>query len=106
MYSNFISLGGGTFSKFAVISVLGLTFMQGQGLSAAASVPARIYSVVVTSIAGLIIWPYVITFWVSTYIGGKYATRFVKHIPDIYLKVALSVVCVGFVAYLLFFYGR
>jgi uncharacterized membrane protein YfcA len=104
LYSNLVSLGGGTFSKFAIISVLGLTFIEGQGLSAASGIPNRIYSLIATSIAGLIVWPYVITFWVSTFIAGKYATRFVKHIPDIYLKVSLAIISIGFVAYLLLAY--
>jgi len=104
LYSNFVSLGGGTFSKLAIISVLGLTFIQGQGLSAAVSLPARIYSLVVTSIAGLIVWPYLITFWVSTYIAGKYSTKFVKHVPDKFLKAALTLVCIIFIFYLLFVY--
>lgn len=104
LYGNFIGPGEGTFSKFALMTVLGLTFVQSQGLKAAASTPARIYSLVVTSIAGLIIWPYVITFWVSTFIAGKYATKIAKRIPDKYLMATLTVVSVIFVIYLLFFY--
>jgi uncharacterized membrane protein YfcA len=104
IYSSFISLGGETIAKFAVISVLGFTFLKGQGIMAASGVPARLYTLIATSIAGLIVWPYVLTLWVSTFIAGKYATKFVKKIPDRYLKFSLTVVSAAFVAYLLFMY--
>jgi uncharacterized membrane protein YfcA len=98
--------GEGAFSKFALMSVLGLTFLQSQGLKSAATVPSRLYAMVVTTLAGLVIWPYAITLWVSTFIGSKYATKVAKKIPDKYLKALLAVVSVAFVLYLLFFYGH
>lgn len=104
IYSNFMGVGEGTFSKFALMSVLGLTFLQSQGLGAAAGIPARIYSLVITAIAGLIVWPYVITFWISTFLAGRYATKFVKRIPDTYLKISLTIISIAFVLYLLFIY--
>ena len=103
-YSNFMGVGEGTFSKFALVSVLGLTFLTSQGLGAAAGIPARIYSLVVTALAGLIVWPYVLTFWVATFIAGKYSTRFVKKLPDSFLRAALTIMSIVFVVYLLFFY--
>lgn len=101
-----IAPGEGTFSKFALMSVLGLTFLQSQGLKSAATVPSRIYAMVVYTIAGLVIWPYAITLWVSTFIGSKYATKLARKVPDSYLRALLAVVSVAFVVYLLFFYGH
>lgn len=96
-----IGPGEGTFSKLALMSVLGFSFIKSQGLKAAATVPGRIISLVVTSIAGLLVWPYVITLALSTFIASKYATRIAKRIPDQYLKAVLAVVSVAFVIYLL-----
>lgn len=101
-----IAPGEGTFSKFALMSVLGLTFLQSQGMKSAATVPSRIYAMVVYTIAGLVIWPYAMTLWVSTFIGSKYATKLAKKVPDSYLKAVLAIVSVAFVVYLLFFYGH
>lgn len=96
-----IAPGEGTFSKFALMSVLGLTFLQSQGIKSAATVPARIYTMLATSIAGLVVWPYAMTLWVSTFVGSKYATRIAKRIPDKYLRALLAAVSIAFVAYLL-----
>lgn len=103
-YGAFIGPGEGTFSKFALMSVLGLTFMQSQGMKSAATVPSRIYSTILTAIAGLIVWPYTLTLLISTFVGAKYATRVAKKIPDKYLMAALTIVSVAFVIYLLFIY--
>jgi uncharacterized membrane protein YfcA len=104
IYTNFIGLGEGTFGKIALMSVLGMTFIQSQGLKSAATAPIRLYSLVITVIAGLIVWPYLLTFWVASFIAGKYATRFVKKIPDNYARVTLTVMSIAFIAYLLAFY--
>jgi uncharacterized protein len=96
--------GEGTFSKLALMSVLGFSFIKSQGLKSAATVPGRIIVLVVTGIAGLLVWPYVITLWVSTFIAAKYATRFAKRVPEKYLRAVLSIVSFVFVIYLLFFY--
>lgn len=104
VYSSFLSVGQGAFSRVGLMSILGWSFMQSQGITAAAAVPARIYALVVTSIAGLIVWPYWLTMACSSFIAGKYATKFAKHIPDHYLRATLTVVSLVFVIYLLFFY--
>lgn len=106
VYSNFMSAGDGTFSRMGLMFILGMSFIQSQGITAAAALPSRIYSLVITSLAGLIIWPYLLTMWCSTFFAGKYATRFAKHVPDKSMRVALTVVSLIFVTYLLFFYGR
>lgn len=104
LYTNFIGVGAGTFSRIAIMSVLGLSFMQSQGLIATAIMPTRIYSLIVTGFAGLIVWPYLLTLWCSNYIAGKYSTKAIKHIPDASLKAVLIVLSIVFVIYLLFFF--
>lgn len=104
LYSNFIAAGEGAFSRMGIMTILGLTFLESQGLKATATMPSRIYSLIVTGIAGLIVWPYLLTFWCSNFLAGKYATKFVKKVPDAQIKVLLTVVSFVFVIYLLFFY--
>lgn len=104
IYSNFMAAGEGAFSRMGLMTILGWSFLQSQGIKATATMPSRIYSLIVTGLAGLIVWPYLLTMWVAGFIAGKYATKFVKHTPDKYMKAALTVVSLIFVIYLLFFY--
>lgn len=104
IYSNFMAAGEGAFSRMGLMSILGWSYLQSQGIKATATMPSRIYSLIVTGFAGLIVWPYLLTMWFSGFLAGKYATKFVKHIPDKYMKAALTVVSLAFVIYLLFFY--
>lgn len=104
IYSNFMAAGEGAFSRMGIMAILGLTFLQSQGIKATATMPSRIYSLIVTAFAGLIVWPYMIALWAGGFIAGKYATRSVKNIPDTFMKIALTAVSIIFVIYLLFFY--
>jgi uncharacterized membrane protein YfcA len=104
IYSNFMAAGEGAFSRMGLMSILGLSFMQSQGMKATATMPSRIYSLIVTGIAGLIVWPYLLSFWCSNFLAGKYATKFVKNVPDVFMRKLLIVVSILFVIYLLFFY--
>lgn len=104
IYTIFIGLGEGTFGRLALMFTLGLSFIESQGISAAAKMPARAYSLVVTGFAGFIIWPYLLTFWCSNFIAGKYATKLLKKLPDKYMKTIMVVVSIAFAVYLLFFY--
>lgn len=104
IYSNFMAAGEGAFSRMGLMSILGWSFLRSQGIKAMATMPSRIYSLVVTGFAGLIVWPYLLTMWCGGFIAGKYSTRFVKKIPDKYMKNALTIISLGFVIYLLFFY--
>lgn len=67
---------------------------------------SRIYSLVVTGLAGLIVWPYLVTMWVANFIAGKYAIKVSDRLPDCVIRVALTIVGVLLVVYLLFIYGR
>ena len=104
IYTNFIAAGEGTFSKIGLMSILGLSFIQSQGLKSTATMLPRIYSLIVTGVAGLIVWPYLLTKWCANFLAGKYATKFAKKIPDTYMKSALTVMSIFFIIYLLFFY--
>jgi len=104
IYTNFVGLGQGTFGRIAVMSILGLSFIQSQGLLSTATMPTRIYSLIVTGMAGLILWPYLLTKWCANFIAGKYATKFVKKVPDARLKTVLTLLSIAFIIYLLFFY--
>lgn len=104
IYSNFMAAGEGAFSRMGMMVILGLTFLQSQGIKAVATMPSRAYSLVVTAFAGLIVWPYLVTFWVSGFLAGKYATKYVKYVPDDFMKALLTVFSLGFVVYLLVFY--
>lgn len=98
LYSNLISMGEGTFAKLAMIVIFGMSFVGSHGIKSLAILPTRVYSFVVTVTLGLIAWPYLLTLWVSNFLAGKYATKFIKKIPEVYLRrVLLCVVC----AYLL-----
>ena len=104
LYNNFIGVGEGTFSKIALMSILGLTFVASHGVKTIAMVPIRVYSLVITAFAGLIIWPYLLTLWLATFMAGKYATKSIKNIPERYLKTALTATCIGFIGYLVVVY--
>lgn len=104
IYTIFIGLGEGTFGRLAFMFTLGLSFVASQGIGAAAKMPARAYSLIVTGFAGLIVWPYLLTFWCSNFIAGKYATKYVKKVPDKYMRTAMVAISFVFAAYLLFFY--
>jgi uncharacterized membrane protein YfcA len=104
VYSNSVAAGEGTIGKLTLMSILGLSFMQSQGIKAAASIPSRLYMLVVGAIYGLIVWPYLFAMGAGGFIAGKYATRFASHLPDKLMKVLLTVVSIGLVAYLLFWY--
>lgn len=104
IYSNFISAGEGTFGKLSMMAILGISFMQSQGLKATATMSSRVYSIIVTALAGLLIWPYLLTMLMSNFIAGKYATKLARRIPDRQMRTFLTVVSLLFVVYLLLFY--
>ncbi len=79
-----------------------MTFLQSHGFKTIATVPIRMYSLVLTAVAGLIVWPYLVTMWIAAFIAGKFATKFVKNIPERVLRSALGIIAIGFLAYLIF----
>lgn len=104
IYSNFMAAGEGAFSRMGIMAILGLGFIASTGIKATATMPSRVYSLVVTAFAGLIIWPYLLTMFVSNFIAGKYATKLAKRLPDRFMKLFLTIVSIVFVLYLLVIY--
>lgn len=104
IYTNFIGAGEGTLAKMGIMSIMGYTFLQSHGIKSTASMPTRFYSLVVTAMAGLIVWPYLITKWCSGFIAGKYSTKFIKRVPDKYMDRIITTITVLFVIYLALFY--
>ncbi|MYB39951.1 sulfite exporter TauE/SafE family protein [Candidatus Saccharibacteria bacterium] len=102
-YNNFIGVGEGTFAKLGIMLIFGLTFVQVQGFKTTATIPIRIYSLIVTALAGLIVWPYLLSMWAGSFIAGRYSTKYAKRIPDRYLRYGLTVVALLFIAYLILF---
>jgi uncharacterized membrane protein YfcA len=101
IYSNAVSVGEGTFGKLALMSILGTSFIGSHGMKSAAMIPARIYALVVTAFQGLVVLPYLLTLWCSNFIAGKYATRFIRRVPERVLEMLLVVVVIGYMMFLL-----
>ncbi|MDC0506100.1 sulfite exporter TauE/SafE family protein [Candidatus Gracilibacteria bacterium] len=101
IYNNFIGVAEGTFSKIALMSLLGFSFIGTMGVKTTAILPIRIYSLVVTMMSGLIFLPYLIVLLVATFIAGVYGVRFAKKIPEKYLKRFLIIVTITYLIYLL-----
>lgn len=104
IYSNFMAAGEGAFSRMGIMALLGMSFLQVQGIKATATVPSRLYSLIITAFAGLIIWPYLIAMWASGFIAGRYSTKFAKKLPDKLIRIVLTIMSILFVIYLLVFY--
>lgn len=102
VYGNVSGVGVGTFQKLAFVSLFRLSFAESLGISNIVVLPAMIFSLVATAVAGLIAWPYVITLWLGTYLGGHNVTKYVRKIPDQYLKIVLVSVTTLYLLYLLF----
>jgi uncharacterized membrane protein YfcA len=100
IYSNFIGIGEGTFSKLAIASCLGMTFMETHGVKTVAMVPMRVISLVATATAGILVWPYVITLWCSNFIAGRLSTKIVARLPEPVARNLLCVAAVAFMCYL------
>lgn len=100
-YSNLLSIGEGTFGKIAVMSLAGLTFIQSHGVKTMATIPARIYSLIVTAMAGLIVWPYLITLLFATYLAGLASTNIAKRVPERYARAFITAAAIIFLAYLI-----
>ena len=102
-YNNIIGIGEGTFSRIALMSLLGLTFVECQGLKTLGTIPIRIYSWIITAMLGFIIYPYLITLLIANFFAGRYATKLSIHIPEKIMMKILTVVSIFFILYILFF---
>lgn len=101
-YNNVIGMGEGTFGRLALMSLLGINFIECQGLKTIGSIPVRIYSWIITASLGMIIYPYLITLLIANFIAGHYASKFIHLVPQKLMMQTLTIVAISFVAYLLF----
>ena len=102
-YNNLIGIGEGTFARLGIMLLFGLTFLQSHGLKTIATVPLRIYSLIVTGLAGLIVWPYLLVMSMGGFLAGKYATKHIKKVPEKYLRHGLAAIALFFIVYIVLF---
>ena len=103
VYNNFIGVGEGVFMRIAMMTMLSLPLIGVLGLKMAAMLPARIYALVITSLNGLLFFPYLITLWISTFIAGVYSIRFAKKVPEKYLRRFLIIAAIIYLGYLILY---
>lgn len=101
IYGNVSGVGIGTFEKLAFMSILRVNFADSLGIGTIIGLPAMIFSFVVTAIAGLLAWPYVLALWLGTYLSSRAVTKYVQRIPDAYLRFVLVIVAVAYLGYLI-----
>ena len=81
-YNNLIGVGEGTFARLGIMLLFDLTFLQSHGLKTIATVLLRVYSLIVTGLAELIVWPYLLVMGTDGFLAGKYATKHIKKMPQ------------------------
>lgn len=100
VYGNTLVVGTGTFQKIAFVDLLKIRVMDSIGIGSIIVIPRTVFSLVVTAIAGILAWPYLITLWVATYIGAHYVARHVRKVPDTYLRTLLIALTTLYLLYL------
>ncbi len=100
-YSNVSGVGSGTFIKIAYTSLLRMKVTDSIGVSNIVYLPATIFSLIFTGIAGLLAWPYLVTLWVGTFIGSHYVAKYAQKIPESYLRKLLMVLCFLYLLFLI-----
>lgn len=100
-YANISGVWAGTFRKMSYMSLLKVSVKDSIGLSNAIDFPWFTFSFVVTAIAGLIVWPYLIALILGTYIGSRFAIGQVKKISDAYLRILLIFLTVVYLVFLI-----
>ncbi len=101
LYGNVSGVGVGTFQKVSFVSILRITFADSLGIGTISSLPAQVFSIVVTAITGLIAWPYFLALFLGSYVGANFVTRYVRKIPDIYLRSLLVILAILYLTYLI-----
>lgn len=101
VYGNVSGVGVGTFMRVVFISWFRLSFVDSLGIGNIIFLPAALFSLGVTAITGLIAWPYLLTLAIGTFLGGKYATKYIRKIPNVYLRRLLIGVASVYLVYLL-----
>ena len=86
VYGNISGVGSGTFMKLVFISMLRISVIESMGIGTLVTLPAALFSLGATATAGLILWPYCLTLWISTFIGARYMVGVVRKVPNSWLR--------------------
>jgi uncharacterized membrane protein YfcA len=100
VYANVSGVGSGTFSKFAFLSLLRVSFVDSLGITGIVALPAGIFSIIATGMSGLIAWPYFIMIFIGSFIGANFVARHVSKVPEKYLRALLLVIISLYLVYL------
>lgn len=101
VYTNVSGIGYGTFLKIILNGLMGIDANESIGISNIIDLPLLVFSFIVTAIAGLIAWPYLITLWISTYIGANYVARYIQKVPEAALRKMLVIIASIYLFYLI-----
>ena len=82
--------------------ILGLSFMQIHSLRVAVTIPIRLYALIVTGLAGLIAWIYLPFLWLGGFLSGRYVTKYLRKVPERYIKASMTIMALAFMSYLFF----
>ncbi len=101
VYGNVSGVGSGTFQKFAFLSMLRISFIESLGIDSIIALPAGIFSIIVTGMSGLIVWPYFFAILAGSFIGGHFVARHIRAVPEKYLRTLLITLILLYLVYLL-----
>ena len=101
VYGNVSGVGSGTFQKFAFLSMLRISFIESLGIDSIIALPAGTFSIIVTGMAGLIVWPYFFAILIGAFIGGHFVARHIRKVPEKYLRALLITLILLYLAYLI-----
>jgi uncharacterized membrane protein YfcA len=105
LYNNFIGPGEGTFTKLALMTIMGVTLLESHGVKTAAMIPIRIFALVVAIVKGFIIWPYLLVMLLATFLAGWVATKYiVEMVSERIMRWCLAIVGIFFTVFMLFAY--
>ncbi len=102
VYGNVSGVGVGTFNRFAYVSLLRVGFIESLGLTSLIGLPATLFSTIVTGMSGLIAWPYYFSIFFGSFIGAHVVSRYVRRVPEHYLRALLLTVIVFYLTYLIY----
>jgi len=100
VYGNISGVGVGTFNRFAYVSLLRVGFVESLGLTSLIALPPTLFSTIFTGMSGLIAWPYFITIFIGSFVGANFVSRYIRNVPEKYLRALLLTVIAFYLAYL------
>lgn len=100
VYGNVSGVGSGTFAKFAYLTLLRISFIESLGIASVIALPATIYSIIATGLAGLIAWPYFVMIFMGAFIGANFVAKHARKVPERYLRILLMSIISLYLIYL------